>query len=301
MKRKMISVILCAVIVAVFLPVTVSADMGPKPSVHIIFENIGDEECYGTLLSKYDSTGPFSVWDGDEDHIYNYDDVDPGVWRAFLEYKDTDGYFFLQRGWCVSESGELAWTYYPPDTFKILVYFPETDTFVVSDIYERYAFDTYYTVDMDGVKIGSVDYDDELSGNDRIDAYRSYNYTVEFVSLVIRIVLTILLEIGIALLFGYRAKNQLGLIAGVNVVTQIVLNVLLNVINYRSGHTAFVLNYFMLELLVFVIEAAVFYTVLPKLADNDKKKWMTVVYALAANVVSFAAGFWLAEWIPGIF
>ena len=78
---------------------------------------------------------------------------------------------------------ELAWTYYPPGDFKILLYYPETETFVSSGIYARYAFDTYYTVDMDGVDIGSVEYNDDLSTNERIEAYRSYNYRQEMLAL----------------------------------------------------------------------------------------------------------------------
>lgn len=46
-------------------------------------------------------------------------------------------------------------------------------------------------------------------------------------SLAIRIVITILIELAVALLFGFREKKQLQVLAVVNIVTQIVLNVLL--------------------------------------------------------------------------
>ena len=91
----------------------------------IQFEHMGDELCYGTLLSKEKSTGPASAWDGrTESDQKEY--MDPGIWKIFVNYKDPDGYYFLQRSWKVSESKELAWTYYPPDDFKILLYYPET-------------------------------------------------------------------------------------------------------------------------------------------------------------------------------
>ena len=130
-----------------------------------------------------------------------------------MEYKDKDGYYFLQEGWLVSETKKIEWTYYPPNNFKILLYYPETQTFVVSGIYEKYAFDTYYTVDMDGIDIGSVEYDEKLSTNERIEAYRSYNYRQELLSLAARIVLTILAEMAVGLLFGFRNKKQLLLAA----------------------------------------------------------------------------------------
>ena len=157
------------------LPITAKADTGPKPSVRIQFKNMGDDLCYGTLLSKEKGAGPARVWDGTARNGQLYD-LDRNIWKAFVDYKDPDGYYFLQRGWTVSETGEIAWTYYPPEDFKILLYYPEAGTFVSSGSYERYAFDTYYTVDMEGVRIGSVEYNEGLSTNERINAYRSYNY-----------------------------------------------------------------------------------------------------------------------------
>lgn len=87
-----------------------------------------------------------------------------------------------------------------------------------------------------------------------LTAQKSYDYTWELFSLVCRILITVLLEIGIALLFGFRGRKLLLTILGVNVVTQVTLNVILNVINYHQGFLAFLLGYFFLEFLVFVIE-----------------------------------------------
>ena len=182
---KVIAMMICTAFTVLALSVAASADMGPKPSVHIIFENMGDELCYGTLLSQKPSTGPQSAWDGIEEHArykesdHWYGDFDYDIWKAFVEYEDADGYYFLQEGWTVSDTKEIAWTYYPPNSFKILLYYPYTETFVSSGIYEKYAFDTYYTVNMDGVDIGSVDYSEDISSNERINAYRSYLYGQE--------------------------------------------------------------------------------------------------------------------------
>ena len=251
-------------------------------------------------MSKNPSTGPNSAWDGDEDHIYN-ELIDLDIWRAFVDYEDADGYYFLQIGWQVNEKKELAWTYYPPDNFKILLYYPETDKYVVSGICERYAFDTYYTVDMAGVDIGSVEYDENQSNNDRLDAYKSYQYKQEILSLVARILITIAIEMGIALLFGFRGKKALLLLVGVNTVTQIILNVLLNIINFRSGSRAFVMGYIGLELAVFAIEATLYAVLMRKLTGMAKSTRFYVLYALAANVASFCAGIIIANIMPGIF
>ncbi|MGN0679232.1 MAG: hypothetical protein ACI4JS_06165 [Oscillospiraceae bacterium] len=301
-----IFVLLTCVITAIVLSVTASADMGPKPSVNVDFENLGDELCYATLLSRT-STGPASAWTGIESDArhngnenYSYVPYGYDVWKAFVEYEDSDGFYFLQEAWQINETKKLAWTYYPPNEFKILLYFPETKTFASSGVYERYAFDTYFTVNMEGVDL-SVDYNEELSTNERLEAYKSYNYGVEITSLAVRIVITILIEMAIALIFGYREKKQLLLLAAVNSVTQIILNILLNVINYNSGQLAFVVFYVLFELIVFAGEAIVYYILLNKISVKQKPKWLAVIYALAANVASFVGGMLIAQWLPGIF
>jgi len=227
-------------------------------------------------------------------------DLDRSIWKAFVDYKDPDGYYFLQRGWTVSETGEIAWTYYPPENFKILLYYPETETFVSSGSYERYAFDTYYTVDMEGVRIGSVEYNEDLSTNERINAYRSYNYRKELLSLAVRILLTIAIEMAVALLFGFRQKKQLQILALVNITTQLLLNLLLNIIHYNAGPLAFITSYVFFEFIVFALEAVLYCRFLKKVSLKKENEYY-VLYSFIANSASFWVGYYLATVLPGIF
>lgn len=307
--RKWLTILICLVLAVSLFPITASADTGPKPSVRITFENLGAEECWGTLLSCEPSTGPSSAWDGNENNArhnenpngqYDWQDFGYDVWKAFVDYDEKDDYYFLQEAWQINETKELAWTYYPPNEFKILLYFPETEEYAVSGVYERYAFDSYFTVNMDGVKL-SVDYNEELSSDERINAYNSYNYRVEILALIARIIITIIIEMAIALAFGYWEKKQLLLLAGMNAGTQIILNVLLNIINYNSGRIAFVLFYILFEIIVAIIEAVVLLVFLNKISITQRKRWLMVVYVILANVVSFWSGLYLADWLPGIF
>ena len=142
--KKLIVMLLCLVLVSAVFPITASADTGPKPSVRITFENLGDKECWGTLLSSKESTGPSSSWDGNEEDArhngnenYSYQTFGYDVWKAFVDYDEQDEFYFLQEAWQINETKELAWTYYPPNEFKILLYFPETGEYAVSGVYER--------------------------------------------------------------------------------------------------------------------------------------------------------------------
>ena len=284
----MLSLLICLILV-LNLPVTAKADIGPKPSVRITFTGIKGETYYGTLLSERRSTGPATAWDGYEEYRDWKPESEKPIWEKFIAYEDTDGYYFLQEWWDCSETNQLNWTYYPPTPFKILLYFPETDSFYVSDIYERYAFDSYFSVDLSEYATSPI------------TARQSYDYTWEVISLVARIVLTIALELAIALLFGYREKKALGFLAIVNVITQVVLNVALNIINYRSGSMGFTFAFICMEILVFAIEAITYKAVLHRYSEKEKVNRRGVTYALVANTASFAIGLWLAHLIPGIF
>lgn len=295
MKKRFAAFVFCFALLFSLLPATAYADVGPKPSVRIRFENLDDEVCYGTLLCSTKSYAAASAWDGNPAHIYLYQDIAKDIWQAFVDYQDSDGYYYLQRAWLCSETKQLNWTYYPPSPFKILLYFPETDTYAVSEIQERYAFDSYFTVTMDGQQISSV--------------RTSYDFTWEIISLVCRIVVTIALELAVAWCFRLREKKQVQTIFWVNVVTQVLLNLSLNCINYYQGSYSFVFLYVLLEFVVFIVEAIIYVVLFRKHgilrgASNQNSaisKGRLVFYSLAANVISFIGGLGIAHVVPGIF
>ncbi len=296
--KKMGAVLLFLLTLTLLFPVTASADMGPKPSVVIHFNGFEGKTYYVTLLSSSKSTGPYSALD-DNNRAYSHyqaGDKDYDIFLKFAEYQDTDGFYFLQFFKDCSQTQQFKWTYYPPQRFKILLYFPETDRFIVSDqSYERYAFDSYFTA-----KAYSADSLNPKSA-DSLSIAKSYNYAKELPSLAVRIILTIIIELVIAILFGYRAKNQLLFFALVNAITQIALNIALNIIYYYSGPLAFVFFYVLLEMVVFAVEAVLYTGYLKKHSEKKIPHWKPGVYAFVANAASFIVGLGLAHWLSDIF
>lgn len=316
-KSALLTLLIVALVaVIVFVPQTASADMGPKPSIRITFTNMPDEVCYVTILSQNKSTGPYSAYDPEyDDRYYEYLDDnyynDPdyhneeleSIWQIFVDYEDVDGYYFLQLwGKCDSnpETHGFAWTYYPPYSFKLLLYFPESEIFVTSAIYERYAFDSYYTVDLKDVDLSAMVQNPqlELTQTPQLELEKSYDYTWEIISLMCRIVLTIAIEIAVALLFRIKGRKQLLTILVTNLVTQIALNVALNLLCYFDGFLMLIFLYLPLELGVIFVEAVAYSLILRK---QGVPIWKSLVYALVANVVSGGLGFALAWFIPGLF
>ena len=298
MKIKMTFILLLLIVLLIAMPLVANADMGPKPSVVISFEGLENEKYYVTLLSESITTGPHTVYDEQSDNANYYgDDEDNIIWQKFVSYKDEDGYYFLQYFDECTETSKFTWGYYPPSKFKILIYFPEHDSFAVSnEAYERYAFDSYYRVDASGIKIQSV------TSNNSIRAEKNYPYSWELTSLISRIFITIIIEVLIALLFGFREKNLLLIVLVTNIITQSILNILLNLINYYQGGLMFVLNYIWMELLVIVIEAVAYCILFNKYSKKVPiGKFKVSTYAFIANVVSFCSGLLIAGFIPSLF
>jgi len=269
-------------------PMTVQADIGPKPSVVIEFKGLEQEEYYVTLLSEKNSTGPWSVGNDYYDYM-----GDESVFDKFCEYKDSDGYYFLSFMDECSEDDTFAWTYYPPKKFKILIYFPKCDKFYCDEsFYERYAFDSYFTVEVKSAEAQALTTNTE----------QSYDFTWEIVSLIARVILTITLEIAIAALFFYRGNRKaLRIITMANVFTQVVLNVLLNMFNYYDGHYAFVFHYIWMEFVVFLLEGVIYHKAIAPMNTETEKRHHPYLYAALANLVSLIVGIWIAKVVPGIF
>lgn len=355
MKKALIRTVPAVIILSIVFSFTAFADTGPKPSVVIDLVGLDGRECYGTLLSEDESYGPNRVWrEGEE--MYAYHEDDPEIWRKFVDYKDTDGYYFLQQFWNCTEANGFKWGYYPPDPFKLLLYFPESGTFAVTPVYEQYAFDSYYTVDVSEIGEKSTlevvtqassnelmsDTAEDLQGafepttevcsyplkedmesiqesiqhsstqattvpqelhsvrDVLLHAEPSYDYKWEIISLIARIAITLLLEIAVAFIFGFRKKNLFGFITVVNVVTQVLLNLILFSVDINHGSMAFTAYYVFLEICVFAVEA-VAYSLYIKKKPLDVSKKKAILYALVANMLSFGAGLGLAHLIPGIF
>ena len=290
MKRKTLLSILillvCAVPAALRFPAPAYADVGPKPSVRIEFQELPDEPCWGTLLSKEERSGPWTAWEeGDEPH----DEEEAPIWTAFASYADADGYHFLKWVSRVDASGRLNWEYLPPSTFKILLYFPESGSYAVSGSLHRYAMHSYYTVAPVSADGGAL------------SASLSYPYASSLEALLWRIVLTILIEIAAAVPFGLSTKRLLLLLIGVNLVTQILLNASLALSSYLNGSFAFVAAYLLLEAAVFGLEAMIYTRWLSPLGRKPVSNGRAIAYAAAANGASFVCGFLMAFWFPAFF
>lgn len=290
-KNSAFSVLFIFLLIFAFV-LPVSADIGPKASVHILFENVGGKTYYVALFSEKDSTGPNTAWDGEEAHKNPYH-IDETIWEAFQAYTDPDGFFYLQNGE-VLKGNEYVWGYYPPNSFKVVLYDVEAQTYLSSGILKRDAFDSYYTAVIGEESFSSVGYDEERSTDSRIKAYRTEQNLTRFVSPLIRIALTVLIELLIAICFGLAGKKRVLLIVGANILTQMLLNFAM--ISFWENDELLVT--ILAEIAVFVIEWLLYRRFFYSGEEKEKKKRRIFLYALSANVVTFLAGLLLPAGFP---
>lgn len=267
--------VIISVLVCVFCAsgVTAFADCGPKASLTVYVTGVEDgREYYITLLSDFDP--------GFSDE---YIAKQPPERRALYEFALTDEYFLWDSPvdhsyYKMTHSGSRTWGYMPPDKFKILLYFPDDGSYIISEKLERYAFNSYFTVSVSGGEM-TVEKNGGAGG-----------VYVEIGGLLVRIVITVLLELGVARLFGYRGKKEYKLIIIMNVCTQIFLNIMIAVGDVNLGGLGAAAACILAEIVIFTVEASVYAVFLPRFTERRTREGRAVGYAFAANAVSFFIG-----------
>lgn len=293
MIRYILRRISMVLILVAVLSIYAFADFGPKPSVLVEFEGAGDREYYVTLVAKEDKLGgPY--------HRITVDDqpgeVNLAVWNRLVAYEDPDGLVFAGNVQKLTGDGDYVWGYYPPSEFRVLIYFPDTDSFVVSsEILEQYAFDSYYQMNFNDL---SENWNEAVAA---IPVTQKYNLLCQITAFLMRLAVTVAVECLLAVLFGFTGKRQLLLVLVVNCITQLALNLL--ILDESVGLFIFyVLQYALIEVGVILAEGLVYCLALPKLATPEQNRNIhPIAYAFFGNVASFSLGYLLSNCFPMLF
>lgn len=321
--KKSLRSLLAFLIAATVLCCIAMADTGPKPSASFTFTGMPDEDYYVTMLAEVDAYGPHRVYQPGEDLPYvleaGRDDPAYPAWQKFVDYKDPDGYYFLEDLFeqCHGDD-EAGWRYFPPERFKLLLYFPESDTFLCSPVTARYAFDSIYRLDLGGkspAEIAALTLTDpnggpipadgtgETSAVGEVTLDKADGTRQQLIGFLGRLCITLIIELALAWGWKYRKGSQLLFIGIVNLITQCLLNVALLYWGAQETSRGFIIFwYILLELAVTGIEAAAYAYLLPGTDRKDPAvRRHAALYALSANLLSFVAGLALSELFPILF
>ncbi len=295
MRRKL-GVLLCCLILLLAVPSVAKADMGPKSSTEITFTGLEGERYYAVFLVKppvqKDFFSPPLLRDS-MDTISAENTEEAVILQKFAQYPDADGYVALFWVDDCAKTHRIYLTRFSVPEFKILIYFPETDHFVVSDrIYQSYSFNSSFAVHAEQIGL-SPDSQGELD----LKLQNTYQYGRMVLAFLVQVAITLSIEIGLALAFDLNKKQVLRFIVLVNLVTQVLLNVVLYWINYQVGLFSMAVSYFGLEILVFLLEAVLYAIYFGRLEDVFIDGWKPWVYSLVANATSFLVGLQLSAYL----
>lgn len=299
MKKRWRSILTALLLLLPLTAMPVSADVGPKPSVVVALEGLEGRTCWGTLLSQQEGTGPYGRFYEEE---AAEDPEEDRALRALLplERMDSEGFHLLNFVKDCSD-GEFSWTYYPPHTYKIALWFPEEDALAVSGVYHRYAFDSYYRLDLSGLELApgcTVELEEAR-------LQRDYPYGASLLALAGRVVLTLGVELLLALAFGLRTGRALRWVAGVNLATQLGLNLALELFTYCNGALEGVMAilalpvYLAAEAAVTLVELRIYRRKL--LGERGASGRRITAYTWTANLCSLLAGVLLSFRLPALF
>lgn len=266
---------LCLVLLLLcLLPQTALADWGPKPSVSLHVKGI-EGEFYFTLLSTEKQYGP---WNADSPSYSS--GIPAEIDAKFRSYPLPDGFYyqggvFFSRDKAGYSKYYVSWSYYAPETFRILFYLPDTDTFILSDeTYERHTLQAVYEVTVQDGRITSVQ--------------STLDLLAEVGGLALRTAITILVELLIAYFMKIRDSRDRTIIVLTNLVTQLLLNG--GIWYWGTQHGAYgmaalvrPIELLPLEALVLAVEILVYRRALRK-AEHP------VRYAVIANLTTYVLG-----------
>lgn len=277
---RKISIVLLLMIVAIILaPKPTYADMFSKPTATIHIKGI-DVPYDFELLIFYDGDVPIL----DDEAMYKleaYYKADYPI-DVLNGYQDQDGYAArtLYSGGAPAslqliDSNTIHVGYFSaPRTFKILLIL-EDDVFIVSKVIHRKMFTSKMTFDLTGVDLST--------SKSNVGTLTEEIPLLEFSGkYILRILLTIGVELLVLLAFMYRDKKDFIFVGIVNFVTQSALTIAMVVGYYFwAAEVGLIITLVLGEITVFTIEMVVYGY---KLDKQSRSK--AYLYGFTANAIT---------------
>lgn len=290
-KMKKYIILLMMFVMFILCYGTVNADTGPKPTLEITVINPEDSSYYLDLLGKEGEYGYFEATNGNEEYDNMHD-------QPIYKYNKDGWKAIHMRTWLLNgkltgdpaekdKNGKVLTMKHSfgyvgvPQKFKIIIQ-KSDGTIQVSDIIRNGYFNARVKYDMKTNQVLSVR-GNILKNGAKLDKEFLKDYLV-------RLLLTLIIEVFLAIPFFYSKPKRLLLIAVVNIITQTFLTIAM-LFNYpfmsnMPFNTGYLAVLAIGEVLVFLAE----YLIYVKLFGKEEKTQIAA-YTLIANAVSIAAGF----------
>ncbi len=283
--------------------VTVSANAPAWPDIIIKLDQPYDGDYLVIVLSDRNA-----FYQYDDNWYDNYKDEygAEATWAAVKKLKsvsDEDGYDFIADMDGFNKENGSTDVQYPYDTFKIALYFPDTDTLVKTDILKKESYIEVFKLTLDEQKVAEIQVAEYNKHSNSEGEYHPAVTTEKptvtsliFSPLIVKnfficLVINLVAEILIALIFGYRKWRHIVTIAVTNIVTLILLTVSVWLINppVYDGLLSFPFAFF--EIAVAAVEGTVYAIAFRRFEYREKyRPWLAVIYAFVANLITYVIG-----------
>lgn len=262
-----------------FFMINVKADMGPKATADIEVVGVNQPFYFDILIYR-----DYDVERIDENELEyklnNYYQEDYPL-DLLNGYQDMDGYASrtLYSGPPANikkmDTNTFQLGYFnAPVTFKIIIIL-EDDTIIASKVIHRKLFNAKMTYDLSNVDLSQNQLNVGI-------VTEEVPYTYMGTSLVIRVIITIAIEVLILLWFGYRSAKSFKLVGFTNLATQTLLTAFMIFGFYVWGSFFGLIGALILgEIGVFAIEFIIY-----NLYLKEKSKTKAISYAFVANLAT---------------
>ena len=303
-KKLLFIVIVSSFVLLLGFPV-VKANSGPPANIQIDIINYGNVEFSLDLLIYKEVAPTESEINLAKEKILNQDNpFDFSLLdEDYAEYRDSEGYvsnslygssefFYFHQNETTHTSFVRLWMEIPRE-FKILIYTADSK-FITSELITMEQYDYRLTYDLEGVDLAlnqtNAGVISGFNGNPWLNVTTWFNF-------LLRLLLTLAIELGLLYLFKFRKKWTFLIILGMNIISQVILNIVLISVYYTSFDNgyAFPVTLLIGEFFVFLGEA-----IFVSIFIREHKLGRRILYSLMANTLSLVIGLLLASWLSFI-
>ena len=287
MKKLSIALLSVLMMFIFVFSISASADMGPKPTLHIFVENAPADAYYLDLLLE--GSGDYHSNLREEEKEYN-----ETMLNVLKNYNESGWHTGIVQGtgapmWgniIPSADNTFSFGYFGlPNVgrnYKIIMVFSD-GSYAVSDVLTRQIYQEEITIEYS-------------KADNTITVTKRQNKFLMFIKQFLPMMAgTLIIEVLLLLLFRIPIKENIVLVLITNFVTNLGLNLILFFSRISSGSLVSYIWFVLLEIAILIAEMII-YAVFMK----SKSKGLSIGYAAAANVLSAIAGFFIML-IPGVF
>jgi hypothetical protein len=290
---------------SIFISISVKANSGPPTNLSLLVTGVTEPYSLDIFIYQEDSLSQSQIDQMetimDEDFLdgHYYTDTYPEYLKSFQDrdhYVSNTLYGSVSnfRGWEKDSEQGYGLFLNVPRVFKIVLV-NENDELLISEVIEMESYDLDITWDLQGVSFSDeITYDaGTLEGLGENPFYELSYY----VDMIVRLVVTIVIEGLVFFAFGFRQKRTYIIFAIFNAISQIGLT-MGTIYSFFRGDNAYgtIFIFFFGELAIFLAEMF-----LLTLLVKEKKWYVRTLVTFLANLLSLILGLLISYGVMNLF